>query len=556
MHRNYYLFEKQAAQLAPRLADSQTASVFTYRKNELAIRLQGSEDVYLKISVDVNYPYFFTTPFHHIRQPKTDFFAELKGQVLRGMYTQPSDKLIRLEFERHTLYAIFYGSQPNIFLLNVHGHVLESFKGNVTELPPALPPWENAFDFRDISQHKLDALMQHEPEQKLGYFLRRHFLAVNKTLLNEMLFRMEADSEKSLADLGAQGKNRLLSVFQRLTQELRQKTTFIYYNEQLAFKLSPFALRHLQQQEQIETQDFEDTNTAWQRFIEEKPQAEAFLSLQARCRQALQKREFYLQNSLEKIKESEDILPRKRLAELKGNLLLTFKHRIPRGAREVELENIFDDNGEKITIKLQPKQTAVENANRYFNKYKNMAERQEILQIKKQTFQAELQEIRKLLQQLQKIRALRKLQQFYRQLLEINLLQDKQAGRRKNAVNAYQFNRMILDGDWDVYIGKNGPNNEKLTFEFARKWDIWLHAQGVPGSHVIIRLPRRDFHPPKKIIEQAAAIAAAQSKARHSATVPVIYTEVRHVHRVRKATPGTVSVRNEKILFVKPFKLN
>lgn len=556
MHRNYYLFEKQVAHLAPQLTNSRIASVFTYRKNELVLHLQGAQDIYLKISVDVNYPYLFTTPFHQLRQPKAEFFAGLQGQTLHALHIQPADKLIRLEYDRHSLFAIFYGSHPNIYLLNEQKRVLDSFKGNSSELPPVMPPKENTFDFRHISQQKLHELLQHEPAQKMAYFLRRHFWAVNKTLLNELLFRLQADHEMSVAEIGAHADEKLLSVFHRLAEELEQEKTFIYYKEQMAFELSPFVLRHLQNKPSIEERVFEDVNTAWPRFIEEKPQAEAFLSLQARCRQALQKREYYLQNSLKKIQESEDILPRKQLAELKGNLLLTFKHRIPRGAKEVVLENIFEGSGEKIKIKLQEKLSAVENANRYFNKYKNTAERQELLQIKKQTFQAELEEIRGLLRQLPKMRSLRKLQNFYRQLLEMNLLQDKQIGNKKSAVNAYQFNRMILDGDWDIFIGKNGPNNEKLTFEFARKWDIWLHAQGVPGSHVIIRLPRRDFHPPQKIIELAAAIAAAQSKARHSATVPVIYTEVRHVHRIRKATPGTVSVRNEKVLFVKPFKLN
>ena len=117
------------------------------------------------------------------------------------------------------------------------------------------------------------------------------------------------------------------------------------------------------------------------------------------------------------------------------------------------------------------------------------------------------------------------------------------------------FKHLILEDNWHVYIGKSGENNDELTFKFANKQDYWFHAQGVPGSHVILKSQHKEQAPPYHILEQAAGIAAANSKAKHSSTVPVIYTQVRYISRIRNAPKGTVNTRNEKTLFVEPLQI-
>jgi predicted ribosome quality control (RQC) complex YloA/Tae2 family protein len=256
------------------------------------------------------------------------------------------------------------------------------------------------------------------------------------------------------------------------------------------------------------------------------------------------------------MREAENLQARKELAELKGNLLLTFQNEIRPGATEVTLKNIFSETSESIRIKLNPAKSVIENATRYFSKYKQMDKQKEVARIKKDTLEAELKRVSGIRNELQSARPAR-VQAIYKQLIQMKIVQDatSPAAAGKGDLQ-FAFKRVILEQDWDIYIGKNGPNNDLLTFEFAHKWDLWLHAQGVPGSHVIIRLPHKHIQPPRTVIERAAAIAAANSKARFSASVPVMLTEVRFVSRIRKALPGTVSVRNEEILFVEPLHLN
>ena len=126
-----------------------------------------------------------------------------------------------------------------------------------------------------------------------------------------------------------------------------------------------------------------------------------------------------------------------------------------------------------------------------------------------------------------------------------------QAGHGSAAQRAVGRSYTLPDG-WVVLVGRNNKENDELTHRVARPDDLWLHAQGVPGSHVVIRRAGRKDLPGRRITELAAGLAAHFSRARHSGTVPVIITEKRHVRKPRGAKPGTAAVEREKTLFVEP----
>jgi predicted ribosome quality control (RQC) complex YloA/Tae2 family protein len=106
---------------------------------------------------------------------------------------------------------------------------------------------------------------------------------------------------------------------------------------------------------------------------------------------------------------------------------------------------------------------------------------------------------------------------------------------------------------YKILVGKNSKNNDIVTFKLSDKNDIWLHAQGVSGSHVVIKNQSKIYKEiPKEVIEYAGEIAAYNSKARGSATVPVVYTLRKFVRKPRAASPGAVVITMEKTIFVEP----
>ena len=108
-----------------------------------------------------------------------------------------------------------------------------------------------------------------------------------------------------------------------------------------------------------------------------------------------------------------------------------------------------------------------------------------------------------------------------------------------------------LPGGWQVLVGRTDAANDRLSLRIARPRDRWFHVRGLPGSHVVLRVGE-DAAPERATLELAAAIAAYHSKARGAGTVPVSCTEARHVSKPRGAKPGTVAIRKEHVLKVRP----
>jgi predicted ribosome quality control (RQC) complex YloA/Tae2 family protein len=111
--------------------------------------------------------------------------------------------------------------------------------------------------------------------------------------------------------------------------------------------------------------------------------------------------------------------------------------------------------------------------------------------------------------------------------------------------------RYELAGGWIVLAGRTDRDNERLSLKLARPGDWWFHVRGMPGSHVLLRA-REDVEAGKETLEAAAAVAAYHSKARGGGTVPVSCTLARYVTKPRGAEAGTVSIRKERILKVRP----
>lgn len=101
-----------------------------------------------------------------------------------------------------------------------------------------------------------------------------------------------------------------------------------------------------------------------------------------------------------------------------------------------------------------------------------------------------------------------------------------------------------------VIVGRGAKDNDALTFKLAKSRDVWLHAQGYRGAHVVIRAASRQV--PFETILFAARLAAGHSEARGSDNVAVDYTERKNVWRPKGGAPGAVHFAHHKTVFVTP----
>jgi len=101
-----------------------------------------------------------------------------------------------------------------------------------------------------------------------------------------------------------------------------------------------------------------------------------------------------------------------------------------------------------------------------------------------------------------------------------------------------------------ILIGRNNVGNDRIVKELSAPGDLWLHAQGIPGSHVLIRRPPAG-EVPKEVIEEGARLAVLHSKAKGSQNVPVFLADARHVSKFKGAKPGLVRIAKYSTVYVR-----
>ncbi|MFO0692054.1 MAG: NFACT RNA binding domain-containing protein [Polyangiales bacterium] len=124
---------------------------------------------------------------------------------------------------------------------------------------------------------------------------------------------------------------------------------------------------------------------------------------------------------------------------------------------------------------------------------------------------------------------------------------EQTAKRRAKPAPRLPFKRYVSIRGWSIWVGRGAADNDELTLRHARPHHLFLHARGVPGSHVIIPVPKGIKADPETVLD-AATLAAHFSDARGQTIVEVQTAERRHVHKRRGSAPGAVIVEREKVI--------
>jgi predicted ribosome quality control (RQC) complex YloA/Tae2 family protein len=106
---------------------------------------------------------------------------------------------------------------------------------------------------------------------------------------------------------------------------------------------------------------------------------------------------------------------------------------------------------------------------------------------------------------------------------------------------------------FEVLVGKGARENDELTFRVADPADLWLHAAGYAGSHVVVRNPERLPELPRPVVERAAEMAVYHSKAREArGKVDVHVCRAADVRKPRGFPAGKVEIRRWDTVRVYP----
>ena len=239
-----------------------------------------------------------------------------------------------------------------------------------------------------------------------------------------------------------------------------------------------------------------------------------------------------------------------------GHILMAALHRIRLGNTSVTLPDVYDPSGPPVTIPLQANRLPHENAAAYLKRSRKVEKARPILTRRRQAARTEIDRVEALLDRLNRADSRKEVEKIRNELAAAGWLKRrarKPTTGRNAPAKTYPRRYRTSDG-WTVLVGRNNVENDRLT-KGSAKDDLFFHAQGCPGSHVILKREGRRQKPSETALREAASLAAYWSKARSSGTVPVNCTEVRYVQKPRGAAPGLVNVRNEVTLFVAPRQL-
>ncbi|MGK7880279.1 MAG: NFACT family protein [Crocosphaera sp.] len=241
----------------------------------------------------------------------------------------------------------------------------------------------------------------------------------------------------------------------------------------------------------------------------------------------------------------------------KGDLLMAHSYQWEPGMNSMTLKDFETEKPIKIT--LNPEKNAIQNAQIFYKKHQKLKRAKDAVQPLLKEVQEEINYLEQVEDSLQKIdnyhslEDLQTLQEIKEELIQQNYLPSRSQQTQTIPDESQPYQHKTPSG-FEVWIGRNNRQNDRLTFRTAGDYDLWFHTQESAGSHVLLRL-EPGAKPNEADLNCAADWAAYYSRARQSEQVPVVYTEPKYVYKPKGAKPGMVIYKREKVLWGKPHKI-
>jgi len=240
---------------------------------------------------------------------------------------------------------------------------------------------------------------------------------------------------------------------------------------------------------------------------------------------------------------------RERLRQL-GDILTANIHRIQKGQTRVQVEDFYDPEMAVITVELSPILSPQQNAAKFYKDYTRMKNAEKELTHQLEVGRQELSYLQSVREELDRAASEAELEEIRQELQASGYLRQDTGKRRMKQQKLRPMQFTSTDG-FPIFVGRNNLQNEELTFKSARKDDLWLHAQKVHGSHVIIACGGKK--PPDDTVTQAAQLAAYYSGSTGGQNIPVDVTPVRQVKKLPGGKPGMVIYHTYSTVIVNPY---
>ncbi len=494
----------------------------------------------------------------------------LTGARIKSVTQPPLERTVDLTLEcvdalgepgeKH-LIAEVMGRYANIILTDTDGRIIDCLRrvdGVMSEkrqvLPGLfyhLPPQQEKCDPVKISEQEFLDLLEKAPREKtVEKWLVDTFAGLSPLICRELASRAYGDTDSHVGDsFGKHGGQVLWDVFFRVISDISGGHFEPYLLVKPDGKPFDFSFMPIYQYENAmhleRSESFSELLEAFytRRFSAERMRQKSVMLTKTvrNAHERVRRKLGFQQMDLEKTKD------RERLREL-GDIITANFHLIQKGMAVLKAEDFYSEKGGEVEISLDPRLTPQQNAAKYYKEYTKAKTAENMLREQMTLGQRELAYLQSVLEEIARAEGERDLNEIRQELALTGYVRQqvlKRTGKKLKQPEPTPM-RFVSSTGLDISVGRNNVQNERLTHRDAFKTDIWLHAQKIPGSHVIISTNGGEAD--AATLEEAAKLAAFYSQARESGKVPVDYALVKHVKKMPGGRPGMVTYTDYKTI--------
>jgi predicted ribosome quality control (RQC) complex YloA/Tae2 family protein len=552
MITNFYTLFHLAAEFNREFAGHILDEIFTQYHGELILSFRETPAAILVGCEPADNYIYARKEFIRAHRNSANIFSEVHGTIITKIFMHPADRQIHFQFEdKREVVVQLFGPNANAFLVDTAGEITGMFLKK-TDLKNTRLESSSKVQFADIPESLHGNITEMYINQPIGTALKHILPQFGNVLIRELLSRIGLNGEQMLGDLSENEITRLLNNAQQLKKELLSSPSpRVYLNGTLPVRFSLIPLQHL---DEFEFQAYETVSEAIHAFRSQVRHEKIILHKKEEISKILKSEMNQTERSLQKITVEAGNRNQADQFEKFGKLLISQLHLIKKGDATAFVNDFTAQSNDIIEIPLDTHLTPAKNAERYFEK---AVKSRHAMEEQRQRI-SKLEEKKNLLSQL----LLRMedviteddmnlfIKENHIELLKFGI-KTRISGQVKKEV-PLPFRVFTVAGGFQVWAGKSGENNDLLSTRNTAKNDLWFHARGVGGSHVVLKVGTGKGEVSKQAIEQAAAIAAYYSKMKKSKLVPVSMCEGKYVRKPKGVPAGTVTLEREKTIFVEP----
>jgi len=501
------------------------------------------------------------------RIPDTFTFSDKLRHQLGGlalvemMAIAPWERVLDLQFARRPgdpilwhLYVEIMGKYSNLILADAQNQIVTAAHqvssqqssvrpiqtGQPYELPPALnDPIPNLSESRQRWQERISLI-----PGRLSKQLLKNYRGLSSSLVNAMILAARLDPNQSTDSLNDQDWQQLFEYWQVWLKVLAGEKEWQPAETETGYTVLGWGAI------QPKTTISDLVNTYYNAELDRQDFAQLRHQLSQKLNNILQKLRLKAQTFATRLQQSDGADEYRQQADL----LMAHLQDYQPGMKAIALTDFHTNN--LVTIPLEPEKNAIQNAQALYKRHQKLKRSRAAVEPLWQQVRAEidyLEQVELTLAQIDTYRTapdLQALTEIREELIQQQYL-DAPAQRHHPTVDTSTPHRYRTPSGFELLIGRNNRQNDQLAFRTAGDYDLWFHAQEIPGGHGLLRLP------PGAVAETAdlqftADLMAFYSRARQSDSVPVVYTEPKHVYKPKGAKPGIAVYKHERILWGRP----